>query len=115
MMSSTAWACLVLLPAMLHSSAVWHRVVESLGTVAVPGEWSIVLALHCSRTIPACLYALHAFTVLPDHTSYRPMMTLMSGALKTCARALGTCVPSCTGRPTRIFFMLEAHGPQGAA
>jgi hypothetical protein len=40
-------------------------------------------------------------------------MALMSGALETCARALGTCVSSCTGRPARLFFMLEARGPQG--
>jgi hypothetical protein len=41
------------------------------------------------------------------------MMTLTSGALEMCACALGTCVPSCTCRSVRIFFMFEAHGPQG--
>jgi hypothetical protein len=34
--------------------------------------------------------------------------------LETCARALGTCVSSYTGRPARLFFMLEARDPQGA-
>jgi hypothetical protein len=41
------------------------------------------------------------------------MMALMSGAMKTCARMLGTCVPSSTSRLARLFFMLEARGPQG--
>jgi hypothetical protein len=35
-------------------------------------------------------------------------MALMSGALETCAHALGTCIPSCTGRTPRLFFMLMA-------
>jgi hypothetical protein len=39
-------------------SAVWCRAVESLGTVAVPDEWSIVSALHCSRTIAIYSHAL---------------------------------------------------------
>jgi hypothetical protein len=30
-------------------SAVWHRAVGSLCTVVVSGEWSAVLALHCSH------------------------------------------------------------------
>jgi hypothetical protein len=42
-------------------------------------------------------------------------MALMSNALETCARALGTGEPYCTGRPARLFFMLEAHDPQGTA
>jgi hypothetical protein len=29
--------------------------------------------------------------------------------------ALGTCEPSCTGRPTSLFFMFEARGPQETA
>jgi hypothetical protein len=33
----------------------------------------------------------------------------LSGALEICAHALGTCVPICTGRTARFFFMLEAH------
>jgi hypothetical protein len=41
-------------------------------------------------------------------------MAQMSDALETCARVLGTCVPSYRGKPARLFFMLEAHGPQGA-
>jgi hypothetical protein len=77
----------------------------------VSGEWSIVLALHYSCTVATCLHALQALTVLPAHTSCRLMMALMSDALKTCVRALRTCVPSYTGRPARLFFMLEAHSP----
>jgi hypothetical protein len=94
---------------------VWHRDVELIGTIAVPGEWSIVLALHCSRTVAACLHVLQTLIALPAHTSCRSMMALMSTALQMCARALGTCVPSCTGRTAWLFFRLEAHGPQGAA
>jgi hypothetical protein len=42
------------------------------------------------------------------------MMAQTSGVLETCVCALGTYEPSCTGRPTRLFFMLEAHRkPQG--
>jgi hypothetical protein len=41
-------------------------------------------------------------------------MALMLGALKMCVHVLKTCVPSCTGRHARLFFMLEARGPQGA-
>jgi hypothetical protein len=26
---------------------------------------------------------------------------------------LGTCVPSCTGKPARVFFILEALDSQG--
>jgi hypothetical protein len=84
-------------------------------TVAMPSEWSIVLALHCSRTVTTYLHALQALIALPARTSCRPMMALTSGALEMCARALGTCVSSCTGSPTRLFFMLESHGQQGAA
>jgi hypothetical protein len=51
--------------------------------------------------------------VPPAHTSHRPMMATVSGALGTCARALKTHEPCCTGRPTWSFFMLEACGPQG--
>jgi hypothetical protein len=40
-------------------------------------------------------------------------MALMSGTLKAYARTIGTCVPSCTGRSTRLFFMLEARDPWG--
>jgi hypothetical protein len=84
-------------------------------TVAVSSEWSIVLALHCSRTVATYLHALQALTALPTRTSCRPMMALTSGALEMCARALGTCVPTCTGSPARLFFILESCGPQGVA
>jgi hypothetical protein len=52
MISSVARARLVLsvLPRG-EWSAVWRRAIESLRTVAVPGEWSVVLALHYSRII----------------------------------------------------------------
>jgi hypothetical protein len=42
------------------------------------------------------------------------MIALTSSALKTCACVLGTYKPSCTDRPARLFFILEAHGPQGS-
>jgi hypothetical protein len=42
------------------------------------------------------------------------MMALMSGALETCVRVLGTCIPSWTGRSARIFFMLEAYRTCGS-
>jgi hypothetical protein len=93
---------------------VWSHAIESLGTIAVPGKWSVVLALHCSRTIATCLHALQALSALPAHVSCRPMMALMLGALKTCVRALGTCVPSCIGRPARLFFIIKDCCPQGA-
>jgi hypothetical protein len=31
-----------------------------------------------------------------------------------CVCALGTCVPNCTVRSARLFFMLDTRGPQGA-
>jgi hypothetical protein len=43
------------------------------------------------------------------------MMTLTSGTLETGMHALRTCEPSWIGRPTRLFFMLEARGPQETA
>jgi hypothetical protein len=53
-------------------SAMWRCAVESLGTVAVSGEWSIMLAPYCSRTVAVCLHALQVLTVLPARTSGRP-------------------------------------------
>jgi hypothetical protein len=41
------------------------------------------------------------------------MRTLTSGALQTCARALGTCESGCIERPARLFFMFETRRPQG--
>jgi hypothetical protein len=69
--------------------AVWRRAVKLLNRVAVPNEWYIVLAPHCSRTVATYLHVLHALTMMAASTSYRPMMTLTSGALETCTRALG--------------------------
>jgi hypothetical protein len=57
------------------------------GIVVMLDEWSIVLVLHCSHIIAACLYALQALTTLPVHTSCRPMMALISCALKTITHA----------------------------
>jgi hypothetical protein len=94
-MSLTVWTCWSCRLPCSTRSTVWHCAVELLGTVAVLGEWSIVLAMHCSRTVAACLHALQALIVL------------MSGALETCTPALGTCVPSCTGRPARLFLCLR--------
>jgi hypothetical protein len=105
---------LVVLPRHTQS-AVWHRAVGSRNTVEVPGECSTVLVLHCSHNVAACPHVLQALTTLHAHTSCRTMMALTSGALEICARALGTCEPSCTGRPTRCFFMFVARGQQGTA
>jgi hypothetical protein len=42
-------------------------------------------------------------------------MALTSGALETCALALGIDEPCRTGRSARLFFVLEAHrGAQDA-
>jgi hypothetical protein len=81
----------------------------------VSGEWFIVLMLYCSHIVAVCLHALQVLTALPSRTSYRPMITLMSGVLETCVRALGIYVPSCTGRSARLFFMFEVSSPQGTA
>jgi hypothetical protein len=51
MMSSTAWVRLVYRLPHCTWSAVWHRVVASMRTVAVSDEWSISLALCCSHTV----------------------------------------------------------------
>jgi hypothetical protein len=50
-----AWSCR--LPCCTRL-VVWCRAVKSLGTVAVPDEWSIVLTSHCSRTVDACPHVL---------------------------------------------------------
>jgi hypothetical protein len=115
MMSSTIWTHLVLSPATLHSVSSVAPCCESLGIVAMSSKWSIVLTLHCSRTVTICLHTLLALTALSAPMSYRSMMGLMLDAFKMCARALETCVPSYTGRTAKLFFMLEARGPQGAA
>jgi hypothetical protein len=57
-------------------STVWCCTVESLGTVAVPDEWSIVPTSHCSHTVDVCLHTLQVLTTLPVCTSCRRMMTL---------------------------------------
>jgi hypothetical protein len=75
-------------------SAVWHHAIESVGTVVVSGEWSIVISLYCSHIVAASLHALQTLTVLPACTSCKSMMALMSGALETCVCTLRTCVPS---------------------
>jgi hypothetical protein len=114
MMSSTASLRLVL--SSCHAVLGQQRgtvLSDWPGTVAVTGEWSTALVLHYSSTIAACPHALQAWTALPAHTSCRLMMALALGALEMCARALGTCMPSCTGKPARHFLMLELHGPQG--
>jgi hypothetical protein len=95
-------------------SAVLRRAVEPFDTVAVSDEWSIVMTMHYSHTVAACLHVLQTLTMLPARTSYRPMMALISGALEMYECAMGTCVPSCTGMTARLFFILEARGPQGA-
>jgi hypothetical protein len=42
-------------------------------------------------------------------------MALTPTILGTCACALGTGEPGCVGRSARLFFMHEAHDPQGVA
>jgi hypothetical protein len=86
---------------------VRRRAVKSLGIVAVPDEWSIMLALYCSRIVAlsACLAGID-YAVCPH------VMQVLSDGLKTYARALGTYVSSCTGRTDRLIFMLEVRGPQ---
>jgi hypothetical protein len=76
-------------------------------------EWFIVLVLHCSCTVVAYPHVLQAWSALPDHTSCRLMMALTLGGLETCVCALGTCGPSHTGRPARLFSIFEARSPQG--
>jgi hypothetical protein len=72
-------------------SAAWLGPVASPGTVAMPCVWSAGPTLHCSHTVAACLHVLQALNAVPSHTLCRHMMALMSGVLKTCVRALGTC------------------------
>jgi hypothetical protein len=103
---------LVVLPCHTRS-VVWHRAIGSHGTIAVPVKWTTVLALHYSHTVATCPHVLQALTALPTRTSCRPMKALMPGALEMCASALGTCGPSCTSRPTRLFFLHEARGHRG--
>jgi hypothetical protein len=103
---------LVVLPCHTRS-VVWHRAIGSHGTIAAPVKWTTVLALHYSHTVATCPHVLQALTALPTRTSCRPMKALMPSALEMCASALGTCGPSCTSRPTRLFFLHEARGPQG--
>jgi hypothetical protein len=58
-----------------------------------------MLALYCS-CISACLACINC--VACPH-----ILHALSGALETCARALETCVSSCTGMTFSLFFMLE--------
>jgi hypothetical protein len=92
-------------------SAAWRRAVGSLYTVAVPGEWSAALALHCSCTIVVYPHVLQTLTAVPARTSCRCMMALTSGTLETCTRALGTGEPCCIGWFAGLLLMLEARDP----
>jgi hypothetical protein len=60
MISSTVWACLVLLPVTLHSisGTAWCRCVTR--SVVVPDRWPMALASGCSHTVAACLTVLSA-------------------------------------------------------
>jgi hypothetical protein len=69
----------------------------------------------CLRVRHHSPHVLQASTPVPTRMSCRPMMALTSCAIETCARVLGTGEPCCTDRPTRLFFMLEARGPQRTA
>jgi hypothetical protein len=57
MMFSTAWTCLVLSPATLHSvsGTVWCHCVTR--PVAVPDRWPTTLAPGCSHTVATYLIA----------------------------------------------------------
>jgi hypothetical protein len=96
MVSSTAWGTtrLVVLPRCTRS-AVWCRAVELLSTVAM--SWSIVLALHCSRSVAAYPHAFQTLTTLPTRTSCRPMMALTSGFLETCVHWEHACLVAQAG------------------
>jgi hypothetical protein len=83
-------------------------------TVAVPSEWSTLMASCCSRTVDACPHALQVLTTLSVCTSCRWMMALTWGALETCACVLRTCMPSWTNMSASLFFIIEARGPQDA-
>jgi hypothetical protein len=115
MMSLMVWARLVLSSATLYSVSSVTLYCRVAWHCSGASEWSIVLALHYSRTVAVCLHALQALTALSARMSCMSMMALISGAFETCTRVLEKCVPSCTGRPARLFFILEACGPQGAA
>jgi hypothetical protein len=113
MMSSTVWCTpFLVIPTHHTQSATWCRTVRSPGSVAIPSEWSTRPMMHCSRTIVAYSHVLQGLTTLPIRTSCKAMMAWTSGALETYEHALVTCGSSCRGRPARLFFMLEAHGPQ---
>jgi hypothetical protein len=92
-------------------SAAWHRTVRLPCTVVVPGEWLIVLELHCRCIVATCPHVLQGLTAVPARVSCKPMMALTSNALETCARALGSSEPCCTCKSARLFFMLEARCP----
>jgi hypothetical protein len=108
-----AWSkpCPVALPHHARSAA-WLGPVASPSTVVVPCAWSVGHVMHYSNTVATCSHVLQALNVLSGCTSCRPMMARTSDALETCACALGTCEPNCTGRPARLFFMIDARGPQ---
>jgi hypothetical protein len=110
MMYSTVWHAWSYCLPHCTQLATWHSAVESLDTVAVLGEWSTVLALHCSHTVATCLYVLQTWSVMLARKSCTLRMALMLGVSKMCVHALGTYVSSCTGRPVRLFFILEARG-----
>jgi hypothetical protein len=115
-MSLTAWVHLVL--SSYHAALDQQRGVVLLGRagiVAMLGEWSTMLAIHCSRIIATCPHVLQALSALPARTSRRLMIVLTSGILETYARAFRTRGSSRTGRPVRLFFMFEICGPQGTA
>jgi hypothetical protein len=60
MMSSMVWACLVLLPATLHSVSGTVRCRCITRHVVVPDRWSTALVSCCSRTVATCLTVLPA-------------------------------------------------------
>jgi hypothetical protein len=83
MISSKAWACLVLSPATLHSvsGTAWCRCITR--HVAAPDRWPTVLALGCRSAMLAWSYNL------PPHTSHQYLMDHLLYALQTQGAALG--------------------------
>jgi hypothetical protein len=82
-MSSTAWACLVLSPATLHSvsGTTWCHCITR--PVAVPDRGPMVLA-------PGYRSAMLSWPCnLPSHTSHRHLMDRLLHALQTRGAALG--------------------------
>jgi hypothetical protein len=74
-----------------------------------------VLVLHYSGTVAACTHILQVLIVVPTRTSCRPMITLTSDDLETCACKLRIGGHCCKNRPAKLFFMFKIRGPKETA